>query len=279
MMRIAITGGRGSVGRGVVELALAQGHSVQIIDRAPANASPIPEGASHTQVDLTDYPAVEQALRDCDALVHLAAIPSPRKDPAPVVHNNNVVSNYNVLYAASQNNIKRICLASSVNATGAAFSRWPRYDYFPLDENHPTYNEDPYALSKWIGEQQADSFARRYADLTIASLRLHFTTPNTGKLNPNPEQQERLARDLWGVTGLTAAARACMLALAADYRGHEVFYIVSPQTRVEKPSLELKAEYFPDVPLRGDLPGMSGFYDCRKAEQILGWRHDDEPAA
>ena len=35
---------------------------------------------------------------------------------------------------------------SSINAIGGRFSRSPRYDYFPLDEQHPAYVEDPYSV-------------------------------------------------------------------------------------------------------------------------------------
>src|SRR5580765_2907292 len=89
-----------------------------------------------------------------------ALIPSPRGFPDHVVHNNNVVSSSNALSAAARLGIRRVCQASSINATGASYSRWPRYDYFPLDELHPTYNEDAYSLSKWMCAEQGDSFAR-----------------------------------------------------------------------------------------------------------------------
>lgn len=86
---------------------------------------------------------------------------------------NNVVTAYNVLLAAAETGVTRICLASSINAIGGAWSRSARYDYLPLDEAHPSYNEDAYSLSKWVGEAQADSIARRYAGVAISSLRLH----------------------------------------------------------------------------------------------------------
>src|SRR2546430_1429965 len=143
-MQIAITGGSGRVGRAVIELALSRGHSVVSIDRAPPAQDAAPPGVTRVQAELTDYPSFEQALRGCDALVHLAAIPSPRGHPDYVVHNNNVVASYNALCAAAHLGITRVCQASSINATGAAFSRRPRYDYFPLDERHPTYSEDAY---------------------------------------------------------------------------------------------------------------------------------------
>ena len=204
-MRIAITGASGRVGQGVVPMALARGHSVlSIVHSSPAKQEE-PVGLTSLQLEMTDYAAVEQALLGCDAVIHLAAIPAPRGHPDHLIHNNNVVSSYNVLSAAARLGITRVCMASSVNATGGVWSRQPRYDYFPLDESHPTYNEDAYSLSKWIGEQQADLFARRYSFMAIASLRLHAVTRERPVL-PS-DAVTRRAGDLWGYTSLEAAAR------------------------------------------------------------------------
>ena len=38
--------------------------------------------------------------------------------------------------------------------------------------------------------------------------------------------------------------------------------------------LDLAREHYPDTPIRGDLPGNRGFFDCGKAERVLGWSHD-----
>src|SRR5262245_27929417 len=221
-MRIAVTGGSGRIGHAVVELALAQGHSVVSIDRAlPAEGTAVAD-VTFVQVDMTEYADVEQALRGCDALIHLAAFPSPKGQPDHVVHNNNVVGSYNALSAAAHLGIERVCQASSVNATGAAYSRWPRYDYFPLDEAHPTYNEDAYSLSKWICEQQGDSFARRYEQMSIASMRFHWVVPDRATVvEYSAHVGDVAAKHLWGYTRLDAAARACMLSLTADFHGHE----------------------------------------------------------
>jgi nucleoside-diphosphate-sugar epimerase len=275
-MRIAITGGSGRIGRAVTQQALSHGHSVVCIDQAPPAQDTAHPHVTFIQADLTHYPDFEQALHGCDALVHLAAIPSPRAHPDHVVHNNNVVCSYNALSAAVRLGISRVCQASSINAVGGAYSRWPHYDYFPLDEQHLTYNEDPYSLSKWICEQQADSFARRYADMTIASLRFHWVVPDrAAAAQRQDELGEMSVKHLWAYTRLAAAARACLLALTAPFQGHAALYIVAPETTAQTPSLELKRQFFPDVPLRGDLSGNRGFFSCHKAEQLLGWRHDE----
>ena len=273
-MRIAVTGGNGLIGRAVVELARANGHGVVCIDTTPPPDGA--GGATFVAADATRYDQLEQALQGCDALVHLAAIRSPIGRPDHEVHNTNVVASYNALSAAARLGIQRVCQASSVNATGAAFSRWPRYDYFPLDEQHPTYNEDPYSLSKWICEQQADSFARRYASMAIASLRFHMVVPDraTAARRQTTGDQVLLVKHLWGYTSLEAAARACLLSLTADLHGHAAFYIVAPDTMMETSSLELSRRYFPDVPVRGNLDANRGFFDCSRAERLLGWRHD-----
>src|SRR4026209_1575568 len=175
-MKIAVTGGNGRIGASIVEMALAQGYEVVSIDQSPAPRINRPD-YSFVQANLTDFEEFMQAIRGCDALIHMAAIPAPGHHPDHEVHNNNVVASYNALRAAVEGGINRVCQASSVNATGLAYSRWPHFDYFPLDEQHPTYNEDPYSLSKWICEEQASSLARRYEQMIISSMRFHGIVP------------------------------------------------------------------------------------------------------
>src|SRR5436309_2733878 len=69
--------------------------------------------------------------------------------------------------------VPKLVLASSINAIGMAYSNEnvPPL-YFPVDEEHPTRAEDSYSLSKWVGEQVADGFARR-RPVQIASFRFH----------------------------------------------------------------------------------------------------------
>lgn len=274
-MKIAITGGCGRLGRAVIDLALSHHHQVVNIDQVPLSERPSQPAVEQCQLDLTDFDAFEQSLTGCKALIHLAAIPSPRRDPAHIVHNNNVQTSYNALIAAANLGISAVCLASSINATGGVFSRRPRFDYFPLDEKHPTYNEDPYSLSKWIGEQQADSVARRYEWMKIASLRLHGLGPGRPSLGDLEDpRNEWTAKHLWGYTSLESAARACLLSLTTSFTGHEVLYIVAPETMMTTPSLELARHFYPDVPIIGDLSGNKSFFNTQKAETILNWHHD-----
>ena len=273
-MKIALTGGSGRIGQAIAAAALARGDSVVSIDRvAPAE---LPENPRFGFVlaEMSDYDGLVEAFAGADAVIHMAAIPAPFRDPDHVVHNNNVVGSYNALRAAAEHGIRRVCQASSVNAIGLSYSRAPRFDYFPVDERHPNHGEDAYSLSKWICEQQADAFVRRYEDMRIASMRFHWVVPDRQiAVGSPPRQTEAGVKNLWAYTRFDAAADACLRSLEAPLEGHEAFYIVAPDTMAEEPSLELVRRFYPDVPVRGDLSGHRSFFDSSKAERLLGWSH------
>ena len=273
-MKLAVTGGSGVVGSAVVEAAAARGDSVLSIDRN------LPEqrldGVDYVVADLNDYDRLLELLAGREALVHMAAIPWPFRDPDQMVHNNNVVGSYNAMHAAIASGIRRICQASSVNAIGLSYSRKPRFDYFPIDEQHPNYGEDAYSLSKWICEQQADAFARRHADVSIASLRFHWVIPDRDMAAKSFNRADpATAKHLWGYSLRNPSADACLRAVEPRFTGHEVFYVTSSRTSHDTPSRELAALYFPDVPIRGAFAGNQSFFDTEKARRMLGWTQPD----
>ena len=271
-MKIAVTGGSGGIGRAITDMGLVQGHSIVSIDRV-APKEPV-SGVTYIQADAADYDGLVAAFAGCDAMIHMAAIPHPMADPNHIVHNNNVVGSYNALRAAVENGIMRICQASSVNAIGQAYSRVPRHDYFPIDEAHPCYAEDPYSLSKWICEQQGDAFARRYEGISIASMRFHWVQPTRADvIRVYTTVDWTPAHHMWAYTRRDAAADACLKAVQTDLKGHEVFYIVAPDTANDTPSRDLAAQHFPGVPIRGDFAGHASFMTSAKAERLLGWVH------
>jgi nucleoside-diphosphate-sugar epimerase len=272
-MKIAITGGSGGIGRAITEQALARGDTIVSIDRAEAKEKH--EGVEYIIGEMSDYDLLVRSFAGCDAMIHMAAIPSPFHLPDHVVHNNNVVGSYNAMRAAIENGIMRICQASSVNAIGHSYSREAHYDYLPLDEEHPNYTEEPYGLSKWICEAQADTFARRYEDISIASIRFHWVVPDRNlAVNAFNKADRDTAKHLWAYTMREPAARACLLGIEGKFKGHEVFYIVAPDTTNPIPSLELAATYYPNSRIKGDLSGNKSFFNSTKAERILGWKHD-----
>jgi nucleoside-diphosphate-sugar epimerase len=271
-MKIAVTGGNGRLGRVLVSRLLEHNHDVLSLDW---KGSPTPDRQEHfIQIDLSDLGKMMKTCRGYDAIIHLAAILNPEDHPPGVAYMNNTMISYNVLWTAAELGIQYVCLASSINALGGARSRVGHYDYFPVNEEHPTYNEDDYALSKWVMEQQADSFARRQPGMTISSLRFHALPDEPpALLHSLDDASVGAARTLWGWTLITEAARACELAVQASFCGHEAFFITAPRTSSAIPSIDLARHAYPDVPIHGDLSGHKSFFDCSKAEHLLGWVH------
>jgi hypothetical protein len=112
--------------------------------------------------------------------------------------------------------------------------------------------------------------------MSITSLRFHWLVDKRERAakysqasDPGP------IKNLWAYTLLGEANRACLLSLTAEFKGHEVFYIVAPRTAVSELSQDLVHQYYPNVPIRGDLSDNLSFYYCGKAERILGWRHEE----
>jgi nucleoside-diphosphate-sugar epimerase len=276
-VRIAVTGAAGRLGRPVVARALRAGHEVIAVD-LPAALPAEPNDVEWRAADFTELDEVRAALSGADAVVHLGALTSPRY-PEPEVLRTNVGGTYNVLVAAEEHGVRAVCVASSVNAIGGIYSADPRYDYFPVDEEHSSYCEDSYSLSKWLVEQQMAAFARRRPHVPFSALRLHALREDFAAAERTSRDDDRERLHLWGWTSFDSAAAACLLALRRPVPGAGVYNIVAARTATTTPSAELAGRWYPDVPLRTSLPGTSGFYATEKARIELGWDAEDEHPA
>ena len=261
-MRIAVTGASGLLGSAVLQAAKFAGHDVEALDIAP--------GDGVYAVDVCDRDALAAAIGEVDALVHLAAITDPLRTSNHVVHNTNVAASFNALSVAAQRGIHRVVFASSVNAIGGAFSKNPRYDYFPIDENHPSYCEDAYGLSKFIGESQADAMVRAHPSLSVASLRFHALVEDLAAVLDRSAPHVR-SKDLWGWTPTGAAAEAILQACSVPIDGHERFLLVAGRTNSSGRTEDLAALHYPSVPFVREPADNSAFYDSTRAARRLGW--------
>ncbi len=168
-MRILITGGAGLVGTPVSRRFVELGWDVRVIGIDPDCSIP---GLSYAQCDILDAPALSSHVQGCDAIVHLAAIPSTRSHPNETLFDINVAGTYNIFEAAARAGVKRIVQASSINAIGGFWGCDDRiYDYFPLDEDLPLFTTDAYSFSKQMVEEIAAYYWRR-AGISSVSFRL-----------------------------------------------------------------------------------------------------------
>ena len=222
--------------------------------------------------DMTDLGQVTSLMAGHDAVVHMAAIPSPVAHPPEFVFHLNVMSTFNILQAATMLGIKKVVMASSVSAMGYAY-RFLDFSplYFPVDEDHPLLSQDAYGLSKTVGEEIADGFARRTPDMSLVSLRFTWVFV-PGQVTPERiKQPSQPGGGLWTYIDVRDAARACRLSLQYDMTGHEAFHIASHDTYAPEPSRELIETYFPDAEVRGEFNGHEGLFDCSRAAEKLGF--------
>ncbi|KAM0786986.1 hypothetical protein ACM66B_002404 [Microbotryomycetes sp. NB124-2] len=291
-MLIGITGTSGVLGAQLAKFCIKQGHSVRGIDRDKAKTKV--DGVDVKTADLKTYKDVIEALKGCDAVIHAAAIPCPGRVEDHETHNNNVVVSYNVLLACSELGINRVVQMSSCNAIGMAYGRWERhYTKFPIDEDEPGEPADPYALSKAACELQAQVVCRANPEMRIASMRPSMCLeeylrpeqfPEVAQMGLDDGAIKSLAprNECWSWTHTAELADASLKALTTDgWQGAQVFWIIAPRTQpadkgAKLTSQDLASRYFPNTPVREgwfDEDSGRGFFDCSKAEKLLGWKH------
>jgi nucleoside-diphosphate-sugar epimerase len=275
MSRVVVTGGSGKLGRAVVLELAGHGYDVVNVDIAPPAAG---QPASFTRVDLTDLGQVTEALtgiddryRGVDAVVHLAAIPAPGLRPSGATFANNVLSTHHVFLAARQAGIRNVVWASSETVLGLPFDAPP--PYVPVDEEYTVRPESTYSLGKAVEEEMARHFARwdpaaKYVALRFSNVMDVADYAEFPGFAADPRSR---IWNLWGYIDARDGATATRLALESDLKGFEAFVIASPDTVLERPTAELVAEYFPDVPARRPLVGNETLLGIDKARRVLGW--------
>ena len=284
-MRIAVTGGSGKLGRTVVHTLRDEGHEVANLDR-------LGERGSFTQVDLTDFGQVIDAIAGVDdrhdgvdAIVHLAAIPAPGLLSDVATFHNNMLSTFNVFQAAKRLGITRIVTASSETVLGLPFDVPP--PYIPVDEEYPARPESTYSLVKHLEEQMAIELVRWNPRLSITALRFsNVMDPADYAAFPAFDADVTLRKwNLWGYIDGRDGAQAVSLALANAKPGFDRFIIAAADTVMTRPNAELVAEVFPDVPVRGELGTNDTLLSIEKARRALGyeprhsWRDEVSDAA
>jgi nucleoside-diphosphate-sugar epimerase len=275
-MTIAVTGGSGKAGRAVVQDLLENGHHVLNIDRVPSPDSYAPDTAvPYLPADVTDFGQTLEALSGgeivpgIDAVVHLAAIPSPGHATPDQVFRTNITSTHTVFSAAARLGLRRVVWASSETTLGLPFERPP--DYAPVDEAH-VYPETSYALSKVLGEEMARQF-NRWSGVPIVGLRFSniMVRDDYQEFPMFWDDPRRRKWNLWGYVDESHVTQSVRLALDADIEGADSFIIAAADTVMKRPSRDLMAEVFPGVPVAEHVTGTDTLLDITKAKTVLGY--------
>lgn len=107
--------------------------------------------------DIRDPHGVKQAMKNCDVVLHLAAliaIPYSYHSPDTYV-DTNIKGTLNVLQAAKELEIEKIVHTSTSEVYGTAL-------FVPISEEHPLQGQSPYSASKIGADQMALSFYRSF---------------------------------------------------------------------------------------------------------------------
>src|SRR4051794_4576302 len=156
-MRVLVTGGSGFIGSHVVDVVRARGHVPVNFDRVPSPHHA--RGSVETILgDATDTEVLADAMKGCDAVIHLAAmadVNDVQKDPEGA-EQANARATLAVLEAARQAGVKRVVYGSTI---------WVYSDCPEAAVDEDTRPEAPghlYTATKLAGEHYCRSYAELY---------------------------------------------------------------------------------------------------------------------
>lgn len=144
-MRILVLGGTGFIGSHIVDGLLASGHHVKILGRAlKYTHSQYFNLVEYIQADFGNSPAIFEALKNVDIVIHLVSstVPSSSNlDPVADIQSN-LVNSVKLFNAMHEVNVKRIIYFSS----GGTVYGNPTQT--PIPESHPTHPISSYGITK-----------------------------------------------------------------------------------------------------------------------------------
>lgn len=172
--RILVTGSEGFIGSHLTEALIASSRKVRAFVLYNSFGShgwldslrPSLKGSLDIFMgDVRDPHGVRQAMKGCDAVLHLAAligIPYSYHSPDTYV-DINIKGTLNILQAARDLGVKKVVHTSTSEVYGTAQT-------VPIREDHPLQGQSPYAATKIGADQLALSFHRSFG-LPVTVLR------------------------------------------------------------------------------------------------------------
>ena len=273
-MKILITGAAGLIGKEVTKGLVAAGHDVLATDLVKDDLSP---AQKFVVGDLVSDDFISQLDFRCDAIVHLGSIPRPGIESDEKVLHNNVMGTYHVFANAVENNVPLVIYASSLSIYGFAWSTGTSPDYVPVDEKHPLYHFESYALSKEVNERSADMWANR-SKTAFVGLRIPHTHTNLVFTELAQKMRERDkaileqgAKIFWAYLDLRDAVQGILTVIDKGAQGSKTYNFAAPDTYAPKPTREMMAEFHPTSKIASSLSGYDSIIDCSEWYADFGY--------
>lgn len=229
-MRVLVTGGRGFLGRHIVDALLSQGHDVSVLARGH-DADLEAAGVRLIQADLFDADAVRQACRGAERVFHVAALTGPwgRYED---FHRTNVQGTRHVIDACLVQGVRKLIYTSSPSAI-IGFE-----DLCGVDERtpYPAQRISAYQHTKMLAEQMVLA-AHGQHGLSTTALRPHaIWGPRDGHLMPTLMARQKAGKltrigagdNLISVSYVENAASWHLQAADSDATGGRAYFVNEP---------------------------------------------------
>jgi UDP-glucose 4-epimerase len=288
MPRAVVTGGAGFIGSHMVDLLVARGYSVVVIDNLATGRA---ENLAHHrreprvelhEIDMCTVAADSRLFEGADHVFHFGGIGDivPSIERPLEYMRANVNGTLAVLEASRHAGVRKFVYAASSSCYGLATE-------LPTTEQAPIRPEYPYALSKYLGECAALHWGQVYR-LPVISIRMFNvygprvrTTGAYGavfgvflaqKLHGKPYTVVGDGTQRRDFVYVTDVARAYLLAAQSDLAG-EVFNLGSGSPQTVNRLVELMGGEVVHVPKRPGEPDCT-WADIGKIQRMLGWKAD-----
>ena len=284
-MKIIVTGGAGFIGSNLTEFLVKIGYKVIILDNfSSGNYDTLKHLKDDLEIidcDISVQGEWMSYLADCDYAVHLAAladiVPSIR-EPARYFATN-VTGTLNLIEGLRETKVRKMIYAASSSCYGIPKD-------FPTSEASDTSPQYPYALTKLMGEQLVEHWAKLYR---VPAVSLRFfnvygprarTSGSYGavlgvflaqKLANKPLTivgNGKQTRDFTYISDVIAAIYAAM---QSELRGYRFYNVGSGNTVSVNTLASLIGGTSINIPKRPGEPDCT-FADITKIKEELQWK-------
>jgi len=233
-LKILVTGAAGYLGRGLVKPFLGK-HELRLMDVVDWEAP-----AEKMIGSVADLEVCRRGMQGMDAVViaHMATRQTGSYETPVLPFDINVKGTANLLFAAMEQKVERICLISSAAAVGGYPPETFRTRDMPLQSG-----KDMYSLSKTCQELLTEHYHRHFG-MRIAVQRVGWIVDADTCVT---KYGEKLPHYNSGMVDPRDMGEAARLALELPDLGYEIFYVAGS-------------------------PGSEKCYDLTYAEQRLKWK-------